>query len=77
MTTETVNCRRERLVRGWLDLYSDMETGEWRLSWEPDQGEPDWPGHTYLPIDGDLPDDYPDPHDSDALIEWGRNHFGP
>ena len=77
MTTETVNYRRERLTRGWLDLYQDARTGAWRLAWDPDYGEPDWPGHTYSPDDDDLASDYPDPADSDALIEWGRKHFGP
>lgn len=77
MTTETKNYRRERLGRGWLDLYEDAEAGAWRLTWGPDFGEPDWPGHTYSPEDGDLPTDYPDPADCDALVEWGRRHFGP
>ena len=64
---ETLNYRRERLGRGWLDLCHDAELGTWRLSWGPDAGEPDWPGHTYSPEDDDLPSDYPDPADSDAL----------
>jgi hypothetical protein len=77
MTTETVNYRRERLRRGWLDLYHDAEVGAWVLGWNPDSGEPDWPGHTYSPEDDDLPSDYPDPADADALVDWGRRHFGP
>ena len=77
MTTDTVNYRRERLRRGWLDLCEDAETGTWRLSWAPDSGEPDWPGHAYSAEDDDLPGDYPESSDSDALIEWGRKHFGP
>jgi hypothetical protein len=77
MTTETKNYRRERLRRGWLDLYEDAEAGAWCLVWGPDFGEPDWPGHTYSPEDDDLPGDYPDPADSGALVEWGRKHFGP
>jgi hypothetical protein len=75
--TETINYRRERLTRGWLDLQEDAEAGAWHLAWDPDFGEPDWPGHTYSPDDGDLPSDYPYPADSDALVEWGRKHFGP
>jgi hypothetical protein len=75
--TVTVNYRRERLRRGWLDLFEDPEAGVWGLAWAPDFGEPDCPGHTYSPRDDDLPDDYPDPADVDALVEWGRRHFGP
>jgi hypothetical protein len=77
MTTEILNYRRERLARGWLDLYQHTEAGAWGLAWEPDFGEPDWPGHTYAPHDEDLPSDYPDPADAEALVEWGRRHFGP
>ena len=73
--TETLSYRRERLARGWLALYE--EAGVWGLAWNPDSGEPDWPGHTYRPDDNDLPNDYPDPADVEALVEWGRKHFGP
>ena len=75
--TVTVTCRRERLTRGWLDLYPYGEVGEWGLAWAPDYGEPDWPGHIYWPEEEDLPRDYPDPADAEALVEWGRTHFGP
>jgi hypothetical protein len=68
MTTATVNYRRERLTRGWLDLHQDAEAGAWLLSWAPDHGEPDWPGHIYSPEDEDLPSDYPDPRDPEALV---------
>lgn len=74
--TETANYRRERLARGNLDLYRDSHAAEWLLSWAPDLGEPDWPGHTYSPADDDLPSDYPDPSDLDALVGWGTKHFG-
>jgi hypothetical protein len=77
MTTATVNYRRERLARGWLDLCQEAEGEAWGLAWNPDFGEPDWPGHTYLPEDDDLPNDYPDPAEAEALVEWGRKHFGP
>jgi hypothetical protein len=73
----TDDYRTERLGRGNLDLQQNAETGEWSLSWNPDHGEPDWPGHTYSPGDDDLPDDFPGPDDPDALIAWGRGHFGP
>ena len=46
---ETGTYRRERLTRGWLDLYYDPAAGAWRIAWDPDSGEPDWPGHTYNP----------------------------
>ena len=75
MTTATVNYRGERLRRGWLDQHA--EGGAWGLAWNPDFGEPDWPGHTYSPDDDDLPGDYPDLADAEALVEWGRKHFGP
>lgn len=75
--TETANFRRERLARGWLDLYYDADAGAWRLAWGPDYAEPDWPGHTYSPGDDDLPSDFPAAADFDALVEWGRKHFGP
>jgi hypothetical protein len=75
--TETVTYRRERLARGWLDLYYDAEAGAWRLAWGPDYAEPDWPGHTYSTGDDDLPSDFPATDDSEALVEWGRKHFGP
>jgi hypothetical protein len=68
--------RRERLARGNLDLYRDSHAAEWLLSWRPDQGEPDWPGHTYSPEDDDLPSDYPDARDQEALVAWGAKHFG-
>jgi hypothetical protein len=69
--------RRERLTRGNIDLYRNPETVNWLLSWAPDQGEPDWPGHTYVPDAPDAPTDYPDASDVDALLAWGRKHFGP
>jgi hypothetical protein len=69
--------RRERLTRGNIDLYRDGESLNWLLSWAPDQGEPDWPGHTYAPDDDDPPSDYPDASDPGALLAWGRKHFGP
>jgi hypothetical protein len=72
-----IDYRRERLDRGNIDLYRESETVEWRLSWAPDHGEPDWPGHTYSTQDEDLPSDFPDSGDVDALVEWGRKHFGP
>jgi hypothetical protein len=75
--TVTVNYRRERLGRGWLDLAQDPDGAAWGLTWNPDFGEPDWPGHTYSREDGDLPADFPDPADAEALVEWGRKHFGP
>lgn len=68
--------RRERLTRGWLDLFQNPGVGAWGLSWAPDHGEPDWPGHIYSPEDDDLPNDYPDPSDADALVAWGTKHFG-
>jgi hypothetical protein len=74
---ETAVYQRERLTRGWIVLCQDADTGAWRLAWDPDGGEPDWPGHVYSPEDDDLPDDYPDPGDVDALVGWGRRHFGP
>jgi hypothetical protein len=74
---ETHTYRRERLRRGWLDLYHDRETGAWVVAWNPGSGEPDWPGYTYLPEDDDLPSDYPDPADVEALVGWGLKHFGP
>jgi len=77
MTTATVSYRRERLRRGWLDLFQQAEDRAWSLGWNPDFGEPDWPGHTYAPEDDDLPGDYPNPADVEALLEWGRKHFGP
>ena len=77
MTTATVNYRRERLRRGWLDLCEHAELGAWGLTWNPDFAEPDWPGHTYSPEDDDLPGDYPDAADVEALVDWGRRHFGP
>ena len=69
--------QRERLTRGWIVLCQDS-TGAWCLAWDPDGGEPDWPGHTYSPADADLPSDYPsDSADPAALVGWGRKHFGP
>jgi hypothetical protein len=69
--------RMERLTRGNLDLNLDAATGLWILSWRPHYGEPDWPGHTYSPGDKDLPSDFPAPDDVEALLAWGRSHFGP
>jgi hypothetical protein len=69
--------RTEHLMRGNLDLRRNAETGTWRLAWSPHYGEPDWPGHCYSPGDWDLPGDYPPADDLDALIKWGRRHFGP
>ena len=77
MPTATANYRRERLRRGWLDLCQHADFGAWDLTWNPDAGEPDWPGHTYSAEDDDLPADYPDRADAEALVEWGRRHFGP
>ena len=74
---ETAVYQRERLSRGWIVLCQDADTGAWRLAWDPDGGEPDWPGHVYSPEDHDLPDDYPDPADVDSLVDWARRHFGP
>ena len=68
--------RTEYLMRDNLDLRRD-ETGMWRLAWSPHDGEPDWPGKFYSPSDSDLPSDYPSADNPDALIKWGRRHFGP
>ena len=73
--TVTVNYRRERLRRGWLDLIEDAEAGVWGLTWAPDFAEPDWPGHTYSPEDGDLPSDYPDAA-ADAASNGGGSTSG-
>jgi hypothetical protein len=35
------------------------EHGFWLVSWDPDEGHPDFPGHTYSPKDPHLPSDYP------------------
>ena len=69
----------QRATRDVAGSTSDehAELGAWRLTWNPDFGEPDWPGHTYSPEDDDLPGDYPDAADVEALVEWGRRHFGP
>jgi hypothetical protein len=75
--TVAVNFRRERLARGWLDLFQHAEAGPWGVAWDPDSGEPDWPGHIYSPHDDDLPSDYPNPAEAEAVAEWGRKHFGP
>src|SRR5262245_22038928 len=77
MTTATVNYRRERLRRGWLDLFQHAEGEAWGFVWNPDFGEPDWPGHTYSAEDDDLPADYPDKTDAEALVEWVRKHSAP
>ena len=71
------NYRRDGSHAGGWTSATTLKAGAWRLAWDPDYAEPDWPGHTYSPEDDDLPSDYPDPSDSDALVEWGRKHFGP
>ncbi len=68
--------RRERLSHGWLDLQRD-DNGKWSIRWAPDEGHPDHPGHTYKAGDEQLPDDYPESDDPDALIAWGKKRFGP
>jgi hypothetical protein len=65
---------RERLRSGWIDLYHDGDI--WRISWTPNTGHRDHPGHTYSPADPDLPADYPGGGDPEALLAWGRKRWG-
>ncbi len=64
--------RTVRLTRGSIDFWREDEADPWRLSWLPDEGQPE----VFSPGEP-LPDDYPDPSDLNALIEWGTGRFGP
>jgi hypothetical protein len=81
MSSTDEGYRRERIGgqeqaggRGWLDVQR-QEDGSWLLAWNPDQGEPDYPGRSFPPGDPYLPDDFPGPTDPDALLAWGRERF--
>lgn len=63
---------RERVTNGWVTVSKD-DAGEWRVSWEPDQGHPDWPGNTVSPSDAEYPDEVDSP---EALLRWGVERWG-
>jgi hypothetical protein len=62
---------RERVKNGWVTVSKD-DAGEWGVSWEPDQGHADWPGHTVSPGDAD----YPGVDGPEALLRWGVERWG-
>lgn len=39
----------------------------------PDEGHPDYPGHTYTSHES--PDGFPPSYDAQALIEWGERQW--
>lgn len=61
----------KRVKNGWVAV-ARAPTGEWLLSWEPDEGHPDYPGRTLSPKD----DEYPDGVDPDELLRWGVERWG-
>jgi hypothetical protein len=67
--------RTEHLTRGNVDVWR-RDDGVWAVRWCPDQGEPGYPGHTYMPGELGTPDDFPTSNEPDALLAWARNHFG-
>lgn len=48
----------------------------WRVTWLPDEGDPDHPGHTYTPGDVDMPRDFPGGDDPDAILAWAKERWG-
>jgi hypothetical protein len=70
------NYRNERVKNGWIAAQR-RDDGTWLLSWEPDQGHPDYPGRSFMPADPHLPDDFPaEPHDNpEVLLAWARERY--
>lgn len=71
----SVEEHRERVANGWFTVWKH-EDGLFRVSWEPDEGSEDHPGHTYSPGDSDLPADLPDSNDPGELTVWARTRWG-
>jgi hypothetical protein len=63
--------RREQLARGWVEVWR-RDDGVWGVSFEPYEGDPDYPGVTYTPSDERRPSDFPTDYDPDALMAWAK-----
>ena len=59
---------------GKLDVWQG-EDDIWRITWRPERGHKDYPGHTYSPQDSNLPSGYPKSQDPGVLMTWAINHF--
>jgi len=75
--TGTVTYRRQRLTRGWLDLYRHADAGAWGLAWARTPANPIGRDTRTRRKTTICPATYPDPADAEALVDWGRKHFGP
>jgi hypothetical protein len=65
---------REQVTRGWIDVWLRAD-GVWGVSWEPYEGDPDYPGASYTPADALRPDDFPTEFDPERLLEWARRRW--
>ena len=65
---------QQRVDRGWIDVWTG-EDGLLRVTWLPDRGQPDYPGHTYKPSDANLPADFPTAGDRTELMAWARRRW--
>ena len=59
---------------GKVDVWLG-EDDNWRVTWRPERGHKDYPGHTFSPKDRDLPHDYPRTQNPDDLMAWAVNRF--
>ena len=67
LSDETYN--RERVKNGWVSVWRNSPSAAWSISWEPDEGHADWPGHTVSPGDPAYPGDIG--ADAELLLRWG------
>jgi hypothetical protein len=61
----------DRVEGGRVDVWW-REDGVYGVSLLPDKGRPGCRGTSYVPGSADLPDDFPDAYDAEALLTWGR-----
>jgi hypothetical protein len=60
--------------RGSIEIWE--REGKVQVSWHPwNETDPDSP-HTFTRGDTDLPSDYPDTDNPDALLAWGKSRWG-
>jgi hypothetical protein len=67
----TAEERSAQLTRGWVRAWL-RDDGVWDVSFEPHEGDPEYPGATYTATDDLRPGDFPTEYDPETLLEWAR-----
>ncbi len=66
--------RSEQVTRGSISVWH-REDGTWGVSFEPHEGDPEYPGVTYTPEDELRPPDFPTEYDPEALMAWAKERW--